>query len=182
MRDNALDEVQPLLQAMLAYLRRARATPLQFGIDSDRIGSAALCECLGETAAARDEERDWSLVITTLDELVADILKAGDYLVDGRNSGFARGLVKPIATASQPNGASRREAPPGHPLADWLDRFHAVMCERHPRAVEMVAMKVEGFEDRDVAERLKLGLRLVKQIAEDLHMDWLRAESGVTPC
>ena len=173
MRSNTLDEVQPLLQALLAHLLRARATPLQFGIDSERIVSAALQECLGDAAGSTEAgERDWKSVTTVLDDLVTEVLQPARPPCGRVNPGFGASLQQPVATNLSSGDCGIKAS---HPFADWLDRFHAVMCERHPRAAEIVAMKVEGFEDRDVAERLKLGLRLVKQVAEDLHLDWLRA-------
>jgi hypothetical protein len=70
------EKLHPLLQALLAQLRRSRETPLQFGIDSEGIASVALKDCLaGVTDEPPGQWRDWQLVTVALDRLVARSLQ-----------------------------------------------------------------------------------------------------------
>lgn len=46
----------------------------------------------------------------------------------------------------------------------WLARTAARLRDLHPRATTVAAMRLKGLDDRDIAERLGLGPRLVGRI------------------
>jgi hypothetical protein len=155
--------LQPLLQAMLVHLRRSRDTPLQFGIDAEGIVGAALNDFLaGLRQGDMDRWQDWRRVTQGLDASVRQALASE------RPASPQAGHNPARATPS-----NREEgAPTLPPLVAWLERFYAVLHEVHPRAMEIVALRVEGFQDRDIAERLGMGLRLVRRIVEDMQTNW----------
>jgi hypothetical protein len=56
-------------------------------------------------------------------------------------------------------------ASPGVPcFAPWLSHTHARLRDAHPRAAAVAALRLAGFDDRDIAGRLGLGPRLVGRI------------------
>jgi hypothetical protein len=149
-RGDLEETLRPLLQEMLARLRRYRDTPLQDGIDSAGIVQAALrLFSAGPSAAGPGHFPDLKSVQFVLDGLVARALGAG-----------------PLDRAGS-NGAG---------LAGWLEHLHATLRAVHPAAVEMVGLRVEGCQDREIAERLGLGLRLLKRILRDLRAAWDQAQ------
>jgi hypothetical protein len=171
-----------LLQVLLTLLRRARETPLQFGIDSDGIVTAALREFLSQAPQTRSgPNQNWPLVTAALDRLLVRSLGGNTH------QPFAAPVTKGCRVLSAPDAQSFEEPVP-HPLAVWLERLFAILSEIQPRAVEIVALRVEGFEDRDLAERLGLGLRLVRRIVADVRTNWSVAagappavEAGILP-
>ena len=177
------DRFHPLLQALLVHLRRSRQTPLQFGIDSERIVGAALQEFFAGVADSDSHQwQDWHFATAALDELVAQCLRPqcgghreGALISCGfpdPHSGFEMGLLASAAMTRE-CGAPTAEATP-HSLVLWLERFYTLMSDVQPRAIDIVELRVEGFEDRDIAERLELGVRLVKQVVQDMRVHWGR--------
>jgi hypothetical protein len=165
--------LQPLLEALLGELRRARETPLQFGIDSDGIVSVALKVFLaGDAEDGLRARLDWQSATVALDRLVAQFLQPQP--VCGRDA--LDDFESEAGTFSRVVGSNAPDPPggnaPTHPLAVWLERFYTVMTEVQPRAVEIVTLRVNGFDVRDIAERLGLGLRLVKRIIQDMRTNW----------
>jgi hypothetical protein len=55
-----------------------------------------------------------------------------------------------------------------HPLATWLDALYETARHTHPRAIDVLALRVEGWDDREIARKLGLGLRLTVRIRIDL--------------
>jgi hypothetical protein len=171
-----------LLQALLAQLRRARETPLQFGIDSEGIVDAALKDYFSG-ARGSSPWRDWQVQTAMLDTLVAQFLQPewssrreeahSRFGMRQEESGVDQSLV-PSAASVQERGIEITDAVASHPLAVWLDRFYRVMTGVQPRAIDIVTLRVEGFQDRDIAERLELGLRLVRRIIQDMRVHWER--------
>jgi hypothetical protein len=146
---------------------------LQFGIDSEAMVAAALRECKTSDEQP-DRTRDGPFATTVLDQLVARFLEPRGDDRDGEagcnpgTGGAEFGMDQgAVATGSGLAAQAAR-----HPLAVWLERLHAVMSAVQPRAVEIVALRVEGFRDRDIAERLGLGRRLVRRIVEDAGTNW----------
>lgn len=64
-------------------------------------------------------------------------------------------------------GGDRPPEPPLR-LAAWLDGFFSAMRELDPRAIEITGLRLEGFGDREIAERMETGLRLVKRIRREI--------------
>jgi hypothetical protein len=54
--------------------------------------------------------------------------------------------------------------------AEWLERVHLAACAVDPRAIEIAALRLEGCTERDISDRLDLGLRLVRQILGELRL------------
>ena len=169
MNEHDAEPILVLLRALLAQLRRSRQTPLQFGIDSEGIVAAALKQFFA-SAAGNDLRpcQDWQFATAVLDELVAQFLQPG-----------CRSLLTSAPTTRGCDAQTEDIASP-RPLAIWLERFYTVMTEVQPRALDIAALRVEGLEDRDIAERLELGLRLVKRIVQDMRSQWTVAV-GVPP-
>lgn len=70
------------------------------------------------------------------------------------------------AEIRQALGAPRRECTLS--TTEWLDGFFAAARAVDARALEIVELRLRGFDERDIAERLETGLRLVRRIIEDL--------------
>jgi hypothetical protein len=131
----------PLLQRLLACLRRSRETPLQFEIDSASIVSAALAD---HPSVRSSDAGD---AIAALNQLVAGLLADDELPVlrsHGRNVSLAR----------------------------WVDEFYRGMRSVHALAIDIIALRVEGFEPRDIAEKLGLGLRQVRSILREMRTSW----------
>lgn len=147
----AEEQPQALLRAMLACLRRHRDTPLQDGIDRAGIVQAALRTVSASPCAPGSSH---------LADLESDLV-----LLDGLIAGSLRDEQSP--PEPQPS-AGRPDRPAGNDLAAWLEQLHAALHATHPAAVEVVALRVEGCQDREIAQRLGLGLRLVRRLIQDL--------------
>jgi ferredoxin len=95
------------------------------------------------------------------------------FRIDGE--GIVRAVLKGrkvSAAALDAEARGRSPAPEGEDdarrLADWLERFHAECRAVDPRALEIVALRLEGRDLREIAERLGIGPRLVERILADL--------------
>jgi hypothetical protein len=53
-------------------------------------------------------------------------------------------------------------------LDAWLDRFYLAARTVDPQAVEILGLRLDGFEDREIAAKLDLGPRLVRRIIRDV--------------
>jgi hypothetical protein len=149
-----------LLQRMLSLVRRSRETPLQFEIDSERIAAVAL------------------------DEFGASSLFEDTRLT--RNLGILNGLIHQIPGGEgEPlksdlrNTSSRSQCDQGrvgmHSVAAWLEHLYGVAREIHPQAIDMLALRLQGFDARDIAQHLDLGRRLVQRVLSDMQAGWAQA-------
>ncbi len=50
----------------------------------------------------------------------------------------------------------------------WMERFYLDARTVDPQALEIVGQRFDGFDDREIAERLSLGPRLVRRIIKDI--------------
>jgi len=132
----------PLLQRLLACLRRSRETPLQFEIDSAGIAAAVLADFSPERA------KDAKRVVGALSALIDECMR-----------GDASGDVDCDRAAASS-------------LVEWIDRFYRAMRSVHSAAIDILALRVEGFEARDIADRLNLGLRQVHSILREMRASW----------
>jgi hypothetical protein len=57
-------------------------------------------------------------------------------------------------------------------LANWLQHVNLVFQAIHPAAIDILGLRLEGHEDREIAERVGLGLRLVRRILQDMRLAW----------
>ncbi len=137
----------PLLRKILAFLRRVGETPLQSRIDAVGIARAVLEDCPSSLSGE---------VNGVLDDLVL------------------RSLRRPPSVPVE--DPEVREAPADveaeekavQALAAWLDRFYVDLRTIDPRTFEIVGLRLDGCTSREIAERLGLGLRLVKRILRDI--------------
>ena len=154
------EELRPLLNVLLAHVRRARETPLQFGIDSEEIVGVTL-KTLG-TDLIINRWGGWWIVTMALDKLIDRSLH------EERMDCLALQHSQHIQSVT---GPGIDDSNTSHPLAKWLDCIYTAMTIVQPRAIEILALRLEGFDDRDIAQRLGMGLRLVKRIIEDMPMN-----------
>lgn len=165
---------RPLLKELLTQLHRSGDTPLRFGIDSVGIVDATLKEVFSrQTEDEAVSRQDWETVKAAFDGLLERALLDEPELWERSNR-------SPSAEKSYPSGKSgsgvsgsagtsvNKTAP--HPLATWLDHFHALMREVHPSAIEVANLRMEDYTCREVAQQLGLGLRLVRRIVEDMRL------------
>lgn len=171
--DSELEEkLRSFLQAMLVGIRRHRETPLLAGFDSRGIVDSALQNCstsdpqviLGHLQDSETVNAVFNLLVkrALIDDL--DRPEASICLARGEQSNAA-----PAIARQRPN----EKAP--HPLTVWLEQFYAVMSEVHPRALEIVALRVESYTNREIAQRLESTPRLVRRIVHDMQQAWQSA-------
>ncbi len=174
------EKLQPLLREILSRARRARETPLQFGLDSAEIVDAAVNDFLAGSADAElSQLQDWEMVEAVFDILIERALR-DDEAHDGTEHRSPL-TQQPRLGDSKVNEDAKAHAdePPEentqHPLVGWLKRSRALMQRVHPAAIQVVELRVNGYQNREIAERLGLGLRLVKRIVDDMRTSWERA-------
>lgn len=156
MKRKLAEQLRPLLKEMLACLRRHRDTPLQEGIDSAGIVQAAMrTVSAGPRASGSSHLADLEIDPAILDGLIAGALRDEHDLAESQ---------PPVPSG----GRLDRSAGNGAGLAVWLEQLHAELHATHPAAIEIVGFRVEGCQDREIAQRLGLGLRLVRRIIHDL--------------
>lgn len=144
---------------MVDCIRSAGHTPLQFRIDSAAIVDAALKRLSnGGLLGGLPEPAEAAAV---LDSLVLDALAETPERRDLQSSPPRAG--EPAAEAAGPiDGAAFRA------LAAWLERLYTGLRGVDPRAVEILGLRIEGLGDREIAEELELGLRLVRRLVLDM--------------
>jgi hypothetical protein len=155
---------------MLAPIRRSRDTLLQFEIDSRGIVATALENFMQEgNASNRIQWPDGNTLVTALDSLIESALlpEEPDHSIETFSPG-----APPPTMQSRDRLSAEAGPPPDQSvslrLAAWLDSFFTLMRDVDHRALEILSLRLEGFKDRDIAEKLGTGLRLVKQITQDI--------------
>jgi DNA-directed RNA polymerase specialized sigma24 family protein len=168
-----VEQLKPLLQEMLAGVRRHRETALLAGFDSGGIVTAALHSVsIVAPQTALSQLRDMDAVRASFRLVLEQTLEDQPEHAGERHG--ARCTTKgntPSANASKPHDEN---VVPW--LASWLEIFCSVMSEVHPKAIEVVMLRLEGCDNRQVARRLGLPLRLVKRIVHDIQQACERAE------
>jgi hypothetical protein len=146
---NREEALQPLLLAILSRLRRFRDTPLRFGINNQEIAAAAWNEfIIGLPEKERSEWQDQNHIGFLLTTKVLHLL----------------------SPESPPDSKNTNQS-----LADWISQLYCVLRETDDRAVEIMELRVDGLQARDIAEQLNLGLRLVKRILHQMDFNWNHA-------
>lgn len=138
---------QRLLELLFQFARAAGNTPLGAMPEVDGLVRAAAAEI--ETPRPQ-----WPLIAAEINARIAAAL---------------------ADTESHGAELSPREGPSTvahHPLGDVLCQLTHTLRPVHPHAMGLLALWLEGFDDRDAAERLGLGRRLVRQIRADAHAAW----------
>ena len=147
-----------LALALLAPLRRAGEIPRLSKADRNEIVKTAWAEMIAEFPEAELEET-----------FHARYLKPGLDATVGAEP-FAESETEP--------------ADVGVALGEWLENFLAKCRSLHPRAVEIVGLHLEGFDERTISEGLHCGLRLVHRILADIRRAGGSIESSAEelPC
>lgn len=150
--------VRPLLQQLIGELHRVRGTSLLFQVDSPSIVTAtwnAQWPLLDE-----DERRivsDGQRLCQTLDEL---LLQACRDECDEQRAGVS----EPPNEDGRLTMATGKLQDMHHPLAAlarWFDELSEALHAASDASVAALALRLEGYDVRDVALRLGLGVRLV---------------------
>lgn len=180
MNTEAENRVLPLLRALISCLRRSLETPLQFEIDSEGIAGFVLKDfpdVLPGGGASRLGEWEWAKVEPVLNALVERLLWEPGKWVDPAP---LPGIPPPGSNDPNPAVSEAAHALAGgrHPLARWLERFYQAMRQVHPRAIDIAGLRLEGFQERDIAGRIGFGLRLVRSILNGMQANWRTAAGG----
>ncbi|MBI3467038.1 MAG: hypothetical protein HY000_28825 [Planctomycetes bacterium] len=156
----------PLLQEVLAILRRRRETPLQSVAEGPSMD--ACCVFARRYFPAESQSQPSAVGLrSALNQLVQQLLDDGQSPAS-RECCWAR----PIPVDDGPESEEVEKT-----LRVWIEDLCAVLREGHPRAIEIAAWRGDGFQERDVAERLVLPLRLLRRIVSDVRAAWQRRES-----
>jgi hypothetical protein len=164
--------LRPLLQDLLTRVRRTKETPLRFGVEDPGIVDAAVADFLaGDVDVELGRVQDWTVVQGIFDMLIERALDDDDtrqapehrpLCVEQPGPGHRDGNDPSTDSAEPPVQTGQ------HPLAAWLTRGRVLMQRVHPLAMEVVELRVQGRDNREVADRLGLGLRLVKRLVGDV--------------
>jgi DNA-binding NarL/FixJ family response regulator len=166
-----VEQLKPLLLEMLAGVRRHRETALLAGFDSRGIVTAALQSVsLVVPQSALNHLRDMDAVKASLRLVLKHTLQAQSECA--RDNPGERHMDRPAGVAEMQDEHVIQW------LAVWLEIFCGVMNELHPKAIEVVMLRVEGCDNRQVARRLGLPLRLVKRVVHDIRQACERTERG----
>ncbi|MBI2481136.1 MAG: hypothetical protein HYV60_21620 [Planctomycetia bacterium] len=170
-----VEQLKPLLLEMLAGVRRHRETTLLAGFDSGGIATAALHSVsIVVPQTALRHLRDMDAVKTSFRMVLKHTLQdQPEHAHENRCTRHAERGTVASATVSDPQDEQVVRW-----LAVWLEIFCGVMNGVHPKAIEVVMLRVEGCDNRQVARRLGLPLRLVKRIVHDIRQACDRAEKG----
>ena len=145
------------LTEMLASIRHSARTPLYFGIDSVQIVAAALRKF---DPAGPELTGDPRRLCADFDRIARSALGCSPATDQGLDDESPAGDVIPT-------------------LAAWFEQRHRTMGSVHPLALDVLALLIEGESPREVAERLDLGLRLIRRIVRDASATWTE---GPGPC
>jgi hypothetical protein len=133
-----------LLLGLLAPVRLTVATSVPAPIDGRAIAEVAWADFLAEFPQLSDDP-SWTAprVIALLEEAVGRPVESEAPEIDGD-----------VVDA----------------LASWLEAFIQCLQEIDPLAVEIIALRSEGFNNRAISEGLDTGLRLINRIVEDIRV------------
>jgi DNA-directed RNA polymerase specialized sigma24 family protein len=165
--------LEALLQDVLACLRRHRDTPLQEVDEGPPLSGATL-----RALALKHFPQEWESHLgavglrSALNQLIDQVLNDGQSATAGECS-----WAPLIPADGMPQAASVTGEEIETALRAWIEGLWTALREVHPRAIEIVALRHDGFQERDIGERLALPLRLVHRIVRDVRTAWQRRES-----
>jgi len=153
------EKIEALLLELLEPIRHSDDTLLYFEIDS-----RAIAEPVWENFVAslsREEVRrweNWEVIRNALSALVRQTLDrhSGSTAIPGMDGGFQR-----------PNDEATMQS-----LGAWFKRLVDMMQGIDQRTLQILALRIEGFDDRDISEQLGTGLRCVQRIAREMQLAW----------
>lgn len=166
---------RPLLQQLIAQVRIARAAPLHFHADSASIAASAwrgFWPCLGENERRRiaDGESLCKALDAVLEPVLSDVLS--DAPCDAPSGHVAREVRGDLCGGACDSSTRNGDHLPS--LVRWFERLHAALRTASDLAVAAIVLRLEGYDERDVAVRLGLGMRLVRRMLTRVR-DELRA-------
>ncbi|MFK5924791.1 MAG: hypothetical protein QM496_21645 [Verrucomicrobiota bacterium] len=148
----SIEKITALLLQLLDPIRHSADTLLHSEIDS-----RALADPIWENFVASlsqtelREFKSWPTVESILSTLLDDTLWPGNSTAEHGST------TPPPATGS---------------LAEWLDRLLKIMQAIDHRALPILALRLEGFDQRDVSEQLETGLRCIQAITREMQLAW----------
>jgi hypothetical protein len=164
--------LEALLPDVLACLRRRHSMPLQDDDEGLPISAATF-----HALASKHFPQPWKSQLngvdlrSALDRLVDQLLVVGQPSMAGDCSG-APLISADDSPQARPEAGKEIETA----LSAWLESLWTSLREVHPKAIEVLALRREGFQEREVSERLMLPLRLVRRIVDDTRAAWQRRD------
>jgi hypothetical protein len=141
---------------MLFFVRRSRETPLQFKIDSAGIVAAAIGEFGGRSLF---EGAGLAQQLGIFNTLIRRALA-------GESNPSKSGL-----RSTHEHPTLNEVSVPACSMAVWLEQLYQMARNVHPQAIDILALRLQGFGPRDIAEDLDLGQRLVHCVLSDMRED-----------
>jgi hypothetical protein len=169
---------RPLLEQLLARTSRFLETPLQFEIDSAGVAMDVWGSFSADLSAAdRHLLSDGAQLRVALDLLIERALEDADpecdiLALESPHRWQSSSTVRPDVDST----CSALFHSPLVYIVEWFDKFCSSLRLTHPRAIEIVRMRVEGYAARDIAGRLGMGVRLVRRLLADARADLKQAK------
>lgn len=156
-------KIEALLLDMLAPMRDNPDTLLHFEIDSQAIAGSSWENFVTSLSAKEARQwKSWPLIESALSNLVQQAL------IPNVDSTDHDAPTRPAQLpANDPTSASP---------ALWLERLIAIMRGIDQRTLEILALRTEGFDDRDISQQLDTGLRCIKRITREMQFAWNQQE------
>ncbi len=153
------EKIEALLLELLEPIRHSDDTLLHFEIDSQ-----AIAEPVWENFVAslsREELRrwgNWEAIRAALSTLVGQTLDRPSDITPptGGREGFQ-------ATNDEATMQS---------LGAWFKRLVDRMQGVDQRTLQILALRIEGYDDRDISEQLGIGLRCIQRITGEMQLAW----------
>lgn len=153
------EKIEALLLDLIAPIRYSDDTLLHFEIDTRAVADPVWENFVNAlTPKEVAEWRDWPKIESMLSAIV------GQALLNQTDSADTSGADN---ESEQTISEGAAQSP-----AAWLDRLLNKMRDIDHRALEILALYVEGYADRDISEQLETGLRCIKQITRDMQLTW----------
>jgi ATP/maltotriose-dependent transcriptional regulator MalT len=153
------EKIEALLLELLEPIRHSDDTLLHFEIDSRAIAEPVWKNFVA--SLSREEIRqweNWELIRNALSNLVRQTLDrhSGGTAIPGIDEEFH----PPSDETTMPS------------LGAWFKRLVDLMQGIDQRTLQILALRIEGFNDRDISEQLGTGLRCIQRIAREMQLAW----------
>lgn len=76
--------------------------------------------------------------------------------------------------------SKKQQAQAAQTLAEWLDRLLKLMQAIDHRAIPILGLRLEGFDQRDISEQLETGLRCIQTITWEMQLAWKKQKLPAT--
>ena len=159
--------VLPAVQEILGHIRRTLDARLQSGIDGVGIADVASRRLLAGVSRNDSGCRSDSDTVTTiLDTVVGVFLSERSDRDTEIRWADAAGIFRKddnVEASLDSTGANAM-----HSLAVWIKWLYSGMRGVHPKAIEILSLRAQGYEVREIAQRLDMGRWLIKRIINDI--------------